>query len=212
MPDGSVCGRPGRWKGVCAAHAAGRAPRSKRTGATCRGPDCNLRVRRRGLCQQHHKIHERGETLRPLPPFKLRTKITVNARVTTEAFAFFQDHAKKRGMSHYALFTEIFDGWYEGRLDHGDEHVNDVELSSRASMLKEFLDTRFYGATRLEIQERFPDEYEALTEKGSAGERRFYRDASHIGVKSILINGLAVYLAPQHAHRRREEVDNGDEG
>lgn len=217
MPDGTVCDRVGYIKGQCVAHNRGHHPKVRVPAVgVCAVPLCPRKVEARELCSTHYaRRYTRKEPNwdRLIAKKDTTPKVLWNfqARVTVETAAFIVAHAKSRGMSVYQLSSEVWRGWYaqqQERQQYELETVDIISPDSRRGRLRDLLNTKFFGATRMEIFDALEDDYPELLTQNSASERRFYRDLMAIEAVHVKVDGVPVYLAKQHAHRRREEVDS----
>lgn len=88
------------------------------------------------------------------------------------------------------------------KYHHGD--VGDLApRDERLRALRAYVVTRWYGATRAQICERFPEWYS--TEPHTAGERRFYRDLALLeGV--VRVSGRWVRRERAHAVPGADEL------
>lgn len=87
-------------------------------------------------------------------------------------------------------------------------------LIRRLLALTDLLRSRRYGLTRFQIYDALPDEYAG---EDAAKERKFHRDMAMLrGLERVVVinaggtitgGEAAVYIAPENAHYRREEVD-----
>lgn len=97
---------------------------------------------------------------------------------------------------------------------HLNEYGNATQgVVRRLFLIAGLLQTRRYGLTRLQIYAELPEEYAG---SDAAKERMFHRDMAllreldrvHVVNPEGTGGGTeAVYLAPEHAHYRNEEVD-----